>query len=289
MGKKEAASASPPLPRCNIDAPDACSDSEHVLAWACYAMTQASRVWDAGSSSVQTLAYERIESGETELFKRIDSCDADDEQVVLRFRQMNRCRPGNEADVPCLQLLQQCGATPLNAHQMLCVLLPTRNPLPLQITPFSSCNAELPGMNVTVSCEISAGSSVGCRLYVSFAAADAKARPSKKSRFSAPHVAADSTVQPKFNASCSNIDMPAQAWALLSSPCTWNNCGVYCTDGAPASLESLTLPFIHGVDGAQRAPSMPATPTLTLLFTRSRPRFCGHVSAVEQHAFRAAA
>jgi hypothetical protein len=108
---------------------------------------------------------------------------------------------------------------------------------------------------VTVSCEISAGSSVGCRLYVSFAAADAKARLSKKSRVSAPHVAVDSTVQPKFNASCSNIDIPAQSWALLSSPCTWNNCGVYCTDGTPASLESLSLPFIHGVDGAQRSPA----------------------------------
>ena len=91
-------------------------------------MTAASRVWDAGSSSAQTLAFQRIESGETEVFKRIDSCDADDEQVVLQFCQMNRCRPGNEADVPCLQLLQQCGATPLNAHQMLCVLPPTRNP-----------------------------------------------------------------------------------------------------------------------------------------------------------------
>jgi hypothetical protein len=265
MGKKKAASALPPRPLCNIDAPDACSGSEQRLAWACYVMTAAARAWDAGSTSVQKIAYERIESGETEVLKRIDSCDAGDDHVVLQFCHMNGCRPGNEADVPCLQLLQQCGATPLNAHQMLCVLTPLcnhepqPNPVPLPITPFSSYNAELPGINVAVSCEVSAGSSVGSRLYVSFAAADTKARPSKKSRLYAPHVAVGSTVQPKFNASCSNIDMQAECWALLSSPCTWNNCGVYCTDGAPASLESLSLPAIHGVDGAQLHPSVPAT------------------------------
>ena len=108
-----------------------------------------------------------------------------------------------------------------------------------------------------MSCEVSRGSSIGSRLYVSFAAADVKTRPSKKSRFevSAP---AGATVQPKFNASCSNIDVPADTWALLSSPCAFVNCGVYCAGGVPANIEALSLPSIHGVDGAQPLPFVPA-------------------------------
>ncbi len=90
---------------------------------------------------------------------------------------------------------------------------------------------------------------------MNFTAADAKERPSKKFRFGAGAGVAGATVQPQFNASCSSIDVPADSWALLSSPCAWNNCGVYCIDGVPANYESLSLPSIHGADGARPPPS----------------------------------
>ena len=134
-----------------------------------------------------------------------------------------------------------------------CACLHPRAHRPL--TFWCSFNAELPGLQVAVSCEISQGNSIGSRLYVSFAAANAKGRPSKKSRFEAS-APAGATVQPKFNASCSNVDVPADTWALLSSPCSWHNCGVYCAGGVPANYEALSLPSIHGVDGAQPLPSL---------------------------------
>ncbi len=124
MGKKATAkvpaSALPAQPRCNIDAPDASSDSEQLLAWACYNIMATSRVMTVGGTT-EKIAFECINDGEKEVYRRLDSCDADDNAVSLEFFQMNNCRPGNEADIPCVQLLQECGATPLNAHQLLYV------------------------------------------------------------------------------------------------------------------------------------------------------------------------
>ena len=250
MGKKEASKAlapsQPHQPRCNIDAPDASSDSEQLLAWACYGMMAAARAWDVGCIQEETVAFECIQDGEREFYTRLDSCDADDNTITLQFAQMNCCRPGSEADIPCVQLLEECGATPLNAHQLLYVPPCT---LCLSLTLFRSHSAELPGLNVAVSCEISEGSSIGSRLYVSFVASDVKSRPVKRSRFGPASATEGTFVQPKFNASCSSIDVPADSWGLLSSTCTWNNKGVYCIGGAPANSEALSLPSIHGADG----------------------------------------
>ena len=125
MGKGQAAkahaSAQPSQPCCNIDAPNASSDSEHLFAWACYGMMAAARALDDGSARVEKVAYELIERGESAEFKRLDSCDADDDQVSFRLSHLNSRGPGNASDIPCLQLLQECGATPLNAHQLLYV------------------------------------------------------------------------------------------------------------------------------------------------------------------------
>ena len=118
MGKKST-SSNAPQPRCNIDAPDACSGAEQLLCWACYCMMAASRTRDIGNARAETYAYERIDLGDREEFRRLDSCDADDEQVMLQYCGMNDCRPMSEADTPCLQLLQGCGAAPLNPHQLL--------------------------------------------------------------------------------------------------------------------------------------------------------------------------
>ena len=134
-----------------------------------------------------------------------------------------------------------------------CACLQPRAHRPL--TFWCSFNAELPGLEVAVSCEISQGNSIGSRLYVSFAAANAKGRPSKKSRFEAS-APAGATVQPKFNASCSNVDELADSWALLFPPCSWHNFGVNCVGGMPVNFEVLSLPSIHGVDGAQPLPSL---------------------------------
>jgi hypothetical protein len=82
-------------------------------------MMVASRTWDISGARAETYSYERVEHGETMEFRRVDSCDADDDQVVLQYFQMNNCKPLSEADTPCLQLLQDCGATPLHPHQLL--------------------------------------------------------------------------------------------------------------------------------------------------------------------------
>jgi hypothetical protein len=122
MGRKKSsadAHMQPPQPRCNIDAPNASSESEQLFCWACYCMMAASRTCDVSSARVETYSYERIERGELVEFKRLESCDADDDQVMLQYFHMNNCRPLSEADTPCLQLLQDCGAVPLHPHQLL--------------------------------------------------------------------------------------------------------------------------------------------------------------------------
>ena len=125
MGKKEAAKSTAPAqhlqPRCNIDAPNASSGSEQLLAWSCYNMMVASRVSDDCCACKETVAFECVQNGDTEMYRRLDSCDADDNAISLEFCQMNSCRPGNHGDIPCAQLFQECGASPLNSHQLLYV------------------------------------------------------------------------------------------------------------------------------------------------------------------------
>jgi len=144
MGKRAAAkalaSAEPPQPCCNIDAPSAPGDSEHIFAWGCYCMMAAARALDGDSARVEKVAYERIEHGESVEFKRLNSCDADDDEVSFRLSHLNSCGPGHASDIPCLQLLQECGATPLNAHQLLCVPPPPR-PSPPNVLVQLQCGA----------------------------------------------------------------------------------------------------------------------------------------------------
>jgi hypothetical protein len=84
-------------------------------------MMVAARARICSIAEVEKVAYECFEQNEVEKFKRLDTFDADSDHVTLQMCQLNCCTPGCESQLPCQQLLHECGASPLNAHQLLYV------------------------------------------------------------------------------------------------------------------------------------------------------------------------